>query len=385
MAEVGPDQLVYVDRRNNVLKLSQGEFVAVARLEAVYAASPLVRQIYVYGNSERAYLLAVVVPTADALARYADTDAELKSAAARPLLRRRRRDDDLHSYEIPRDILVETEPFSSETGCSPASASAAAQAEGAVRRAPRAAVRASWPSARRRTAGAAARCGATGRYSTRSCRRRRHCSARLADEISPDAHFIDLGGDSLSALTFSNLLREIFDVEVPVGVVISPAGDLRDMASYIETRAGGRAPSDPHSPRCTAPTPPEVRAADLTLDKFLDAAHRWRPRTLPPPRPAAAAHRAAHRRQRLPRPLPVPGVAAAAGRDRRQADLPRPRRDADAAPGGWTRRSTAATRNCSRTFRELAADHLEVLAGRHRRAEPRPDEATWERLAEPST
>ena len=63
MAELGPDRLAYVDRRNNVLKLSQGEFVAVARLEAVFSSAALVRQIFVYGNSERPYLLAVVVPT----------------------------------------------------------------------------------------------------------------------------------------------------------------------------------------------------------------------------------------------------------------------------------------------------------------------------------
>ena len=42
MAEVGPDQLVYLDRRNNVLKLSQGEFVTVSKLEAVFGDSPLV-------------------------------------------------------------------------------------------------------------------------------------------------------------------------------------------------------------------------------------------------------------------------------------------------------------------------------------------------------
>ena len=63
MAELGPDRLAYVDRRNNVLKLSQGEFVAVARLEAAFSSAALVRQIFVYGNSERPYLLAVVVPT----------------------------------------------------------------------------------------------------------------------------------------------------------------------------------------------------------------------------------------------------------------------------------------------------------------------------------
>ena len=76
MAEIEPDRLVYVDRSKNVLKLSQGEFVAVANLEAVFAGAPLVRQIFVYGNSERANLLAVIVPTPDALERFgADSTA----------------------------------------------------------------------------------------------------------------------------------------------------------------------------------------------------------------------------------------------------------------------------------------------------------------------
>src|ERR1700729_2671107 len=70
VAEVGPDKLVYVDRRNNVLKLAQGEFVTVAKLEAEFGNSPLVQQIYVYGNSAHPYLLAVVVPTEEALGAY---------------------------------------------------------------------------------------------------------------------------------------------------------------------------------------------------------------------------------------------------------------------------------------------------------------------------
>src|SRR6476661_7852184 len=36
VAEVGADRLVYVDRRNNVLKLAQGEFVTLAKLEAAF-------------------------------------------------------------------------------------------------------------------------------------------------------------------------------------------------------------------------------------------------------------------------------------------------------------------------------------------------------------
>ena len=55
-------------------------------------------------------------------------------------------------------------------------------------------------------------------------------------DAEPDAHFTDLGGDSLSALTFSNLLKEIFGVEVPVGVIISPTNSVGILAAYIETQ-----------------------------------------------------------------------------------------------------------------------------------------------------
>ncbi|AWT53128.1 NAD dependent epimerase/dehydratase family protein [Mycolicibacterium smegmatis MKD8] len=115
VAEVGPDQLVYLDRRNNVLKLSQGEFVTVSKLEPLFGDSPLVRQIYIYGNSARAYLLAVVVPTEDALRHSGGNIDQLKpaiSASFQDIARAA----GLQSYEIPRDFLVETTPFSLENG-----------------------------------------------------------------------------------------------------------------------------------------------------------------------------------------------------------------------------------------------------------------------------
>ena len=53
---------MYIDRVSNIIKLSQGEYVSVSRLEALYAAnSPSVHQMYLYGNSLRAYLVAIVV------------------------------------------------------------------------------------------------------------------------------------------------------------------------------------------------------------------------------------------------------------------------------------------------------------------------------------
>ena len=48
----------------------------------------------------------------------------------------------------------------------------------------------------------------------------------------------------MSALTFGNLLHEIFDVDVPVGVIVSPANDLQAIADYIEgERQGTKRPT----------------------------------------------------------------------------------------------------------------------------------------------
>lgn len=114
MAETGPDQLAYLDRRDNVLNRPQGEFVILSRLERVFVTGSLVRQIYIYGNSERDYLLAVIVPTEEAVRRAANRD-EL-SWVLRESLQLVARQAELESYEIPRDFLVETEPFSVENG-----------------------------------------------------------------------------------------------------------------------------------------------------------------------------------------------------------------------------------------------------------------------------
>ncbi len=89
-------------------------------------------------------------------------------------------------------------------------------------------------------------------------------------DLKAATQFLELGGDSLSALSFSNLLRELFDVEVPVGVVLSPANDLQAVADYIEAErvSGLRRPSPASVHGADAA---EVSAAELALEKFIDA------------------------------------------------------------------------------------------------------------------
>ncbi|KAJ8538631.1 hypothetical protein K7X08_029927 [Anisodus acutangulus] len=54
--------LKIIDRKKNIFKLSQGEYVAVENLENVYGNNPIIDSIWLYGSSFESFLVSVVNP-----------------------------------------------------------------------------------------------------------------------------------------------------------------------------------------------------------------------------------------------------------------------------------------------------------------------------------
>ena len=377
VAEVGPDRLEYLDRRNNVLKLSQGEFVTVSKLEAVFGDSPLIRQIYIYGNSSRAYVLAVVVPTDEALSAHGVDSLKPPIAES---LQEVAKMAGLQSYEVPRDFLLETTPFTLENGLLTG-----------IRKLARPKVKEHYHDRLEQLYADLAQGQADELEALRAHGAdrpvletvRRAAAALLsvrAGDLRPDAHFIDLGGDSLSALTFGNLLRDIFDVDVPAGVIVSPATDLQALADYIdaERQPGAKRPTfaTVHGRDAT-----EAHAFDLTLDKFIGAATLAAAPSLPSAGTEIRTVLLTGATGFLGRYLALEWLERMNLVDGKVICLVRGKDD-DAARARLDKTFDSGDPRLRRHYEQLAAPHLEVIAGDKGEPNLGLDEQTWQRLAD---
>ncbi|XP_055280631.1 long-chain-fatty-acid--CoA ligase 5 isoform X3 [Moschus berezovskii] len=63
--------LKVIDRKKNIFKLAQGEYIAPEKIENIYIRSSLVSQIFVHGESLQSFLVGVVVPDPDVLPSFA--------------------------------------------------------------------------------------------------------------------------------------------------------------------------------------------------------------------------------------------------------------------------------------------------------------------------
>ncbi|XP_041022164.1 long chain acyl-CoA synthetase 1-like isoform X1 [Juglans microcarpa x Juglans regia] len=126
IGELLPNGVVkIIDRKKNLIKLSQGEYVALEYLENVFGVNPIVEDIWVYGNSYKSMLVAVVVPHEENTKKWAYSNghmgsfselcyldqlknyvlSELKSAAERNKLR---------GFEYIKGVILDHQPFDME-------------------------------------------------------------------------------------------------------------------------------------------------------------------------------------------------------------------------------------------------------------------------------
>lgn len=119
-----------IDRKKNVLKLAQGEYISPERIENVYLGStPLIQMAYVHGDPKESTLVAVFGIDPEAFAPYASKILKktvsasdyptLKAAANDPKVKKAflKKLDDIgrshkfNSYERVRNCYMDIEPF----------------------------------------------------------------------------------------------------------------------------------------------------------------------------------------------------------------------------------------------------------------------------------
>ncbi|KAM0005781.1 putative long-chain-fatty-acid--CoA ligase [Helianthus debilis subsp. tardiflorus] len=91
IGEWQPDgSMKIIDRKKNIFKLSQGEYVAVEYLEIVYGLVPDIDAVWIYGNSFESCLVGVVNPYKQAIEHYAEThniSGDFDSLCVNPMIK----------------------------------------------------------------------------------------------------------------------------------------------------------------------------------------------------------------------------------------------------------------------------------------------------------
>jgi len=120
--------LKIIDRKKNIFKLSQGEYVAPEKIEIVYARSSFVAQVFVHGESLKSVVVAVVVPDEAKVRAWAkdrpgvDATLPLTDLARDPALKQAVLDEmvavgkaaSLASFEQVKDIHLDGEMWTAE-------------------------------------------------------------------------------------------------------------------------------------------------------------------------------------------------------------------------------------------------------------------------------
>jgi glycopeptidolipid biosynthesis protein len=201
------------------------------------------------------------------------------------------------------------------------------------------------------------------------------------DRVGVDDSFFDLGGDSISAMRVVAAINKSFDAQMSVRTLFAVP-----TVRGLSLRLGGATYSvDPatdlrfesvHGRGAT-----EVHAADLTLDKFLDATTLASAPALPGPSPEVRTVLLTGATGFLGRYLALEWLEQMERLGGKLICLVRAQSD-EAARRRLEDTFDSGDPELLRRFHELAADHLEVIAGDKGEANLGLEQQTWQRLAD---
>eukprot|EP01132_Coremiostelium_polycephalum_P007904 gene7904-9725_t len=115
--------LSIIDRKKNIFKLSQGEYIAVEKIESSLTKSNWVAQICIYGNSQKSSIIAIIHPHQDKSEEWGKSkkndksfkeickDEEFKKVILDDL-NKVGREAKLFGFELPKTVILTDEPFS---------------------------------------------------------------------------------------------------------------------------------------------------------------------------------------------------------------------------------------------------------------------------------
>ncbi|ESO84095.1 hypothetical protein LOTGIDRAFT_211040 [Lottia gigantea] len=114
--------LKIVDRKKNIFKLAQGEYIASEKIENIYQRSPYVTQVFLEGNSLKSCVMAVVVLDEEYMSQWSNnnnnnnmTDEDIKQVVLKDMIRCGK-EAQLKGFEQVKDIYIHSEQFSVENG-----------------------------------------------------------------------------------------------------------------------------------------------------------------------------------------------------------------------------------------------------------------------------
>jgi len=118
--------LKIIDRKKNIFKLAQGEYIAPEKIENVYVKAKPVMQVFVHGESLQATLVAVVVPDPESFVQWCNEQGlqggDFSELCRRADVRKAVLDEmnkigrasNLKSFELAKNIHIDSEPWTVE-------------------------------------------------------------------------------------------------------------------------------------------------------------------------------------------------------------------------------------------------------------------------------